>query len=312
MTLTAWALTTGETGMRTQARGLAQAVADVVIEKTLSKSFPWPWTRGPAADALAPPWPDILISCGRRSAMASIRVRKASRGRTLTVHVQDPRTRTDAFDLVIAMGHDKIAAGGNVIKVFTALHDLTAGSLEVAGEDWADRFASLGRPLVGVVIGGDLRGRPFTIADGRRLVSGLERLRAGSGAGLAITPSRRTPLPVRALVAQAFANDPSVFVWDLEEPNPYRAILALSDRLVVTSDSVSMVSEAIAAPPPVEVFDLGFARHVNFVQGLVDKGLVRRFDGDPTPPRTMGPVDATQEAAQAVRTLLQARTGVVG
>ena len=61
-----------------------------------------------------------------------------------------------------------------------------------------------------------------------------------------------------------------------------------------------------------EVFDLGFPRHVGFVQRLVDQGLIRRFAGDPEPPRTTGPINATNQAARAVRALLQARTGVVG
>ena len=73
-----------------------------------------------------------------------------------------------------------------------------------------------------------------------------------------------------------------------------------------------MVSEALAAPGSVEVFDLGFARHVDFVQDLVDRRLARRFEGDPTPPETSGPVNATMQAAEAVRRLLQARTGVAG
>jgi len=80
----------------------------------------------------------------------------------------------------------------------------------------------------------------------------------------------------------------------------------------VTSDSVSMVSEALATPHPVEVLDLGFSRHASFIQELVDRRLVRRFEGDPTPPATTGPVNATLEAAQAVQALIQARTGVSG
>jgi hypothetical protein len=117
---------------------------------------------------------------------------------------------------------------------------------------------------------------------------------------------------VRGLFAEAFAGDPHVFLWNLVGDNPYRAILALSDRLIVTSDSVSMVSEALSTPHPVEVFDLGFQRHVGFVQQLVDQGLIRRFAGDPKPPRTNGPINATDRAARAVRALLQARMGVVG
>jgi mitochondrial fission protein ELM1 len=312
MTITAWALTTGETGMRTQARGLAQSVADIVVEKTVPSR--WRQWRGGVApgDRLAPPWPDLLITCGRRSVAHAIALRKASGGRTVTVHVQDPRGHRDAFDLVIAMGHDRIAAGGNVMKIATALHDLTPENLAAAGRLWEERFGLLGRPLAGVVIGGDLKGRPFTSGDGARLLVGVKRLRDEGGASLAITPSRRTPAAVRALFEEAFAGDPRVFLWDLQGDNPYRAILALSDRLIVTSDSVSMVSEALSTAHPVEVFDLGFSRHVSFVQRLVDQGLIRRFTGEPGPPRTTGPINATDQAAGAVKALLQARTGVVG
>ncbi len=310
--LTAWALTTGEAGMRTQARGLAEAVADVVVEKTVAGGFAWPWTRGVGSGSLSPPWPDVVISCGRRSAARAIAIRKTSGGRVVTVHVQDPRGRPAAFDLVIAMEHDRIADGDNVIKVATALHDLTPAKLENAGREWAGRFACLGRPLTGVVLGGDLKGRPFSLADGQKLLEGLTRLRTATGCGLAITPSRRTPADVRNLFAATFADDPRVFLWDLGGDNPYRAILALSDRLVVTSDSVSMVSEALSAPRPVEVFDLGFPRHVGFIQRLENEGLIRRFDGDPSAPQTTGPVNATDEAARAVRALIQKRTGMSG
>lgn len=310
--ITAWAVTTGEVGMRTQARGLARSVADMVVEKTVRGGMNWPWTADVRPDRLQPPWPDVMITCGRRTALATRAVRRASRGRTLAVHVQDPKTRVDEFDLIIAMEHDAIPAGGHVIKVATALHDLTSESLAQAGAAWGGRLGPLGRPLAGVVVGGDLKGRPFTVADGQGLLSGLLRLRRKTGAGLAITPSRRTPAAVRTLLKAAFADDPAVFVWNLEGDNPYHGILALADRLVVTSDSVSMVSEALATARPVEVFDLGFPRHTAFIQGLVDRGLVRRFEGDPEPPANAGPVNATWQAAEAVRALLQARTGVVG
>jgi len=312
MTLTAWALTTGEAGMRTQARGLAAAVADVVVEKSVAGGLSWSWARPTPESTIAAPWPDVVVSCGRRSAARSIAIGKASGGRTITVHVQDPRGRAELFDLVVAMEHDRIAPASNVMKVATALHDLTPKNLAEAGRLWTRRFAALGAPLTGVVIGGDLKGRPFTLDDGRRLLEGLKSLKKQSSGGLAITPSRRTPTSVRTLFEDAFDGDARVYLWNLKGDNPYRGILALSDRLVVTSDSVSMVSEALAAPHPVEIFDLGFPRHTQFVRRLIDRGLVRRFEGDAAPPRTTGPVNATDEAARVVRALLQARTGVSG
>ena len=303
--------------MRTQARGLARAVAERVIEKQPTRSGPLAWLRGKfGAGALGgefmPPWPDILITCGRRSVPYAVAIKRASGGRTLTIHVQDPRTHRGRFDLIIAMAHDRLAEGPKVIKISTALHDITAASLAEAAGAWSMRLSPLGHPLIGVIVGGDLRGRPFTPKDADRLIQGLKRLRGEIGAGLAITPSRRTPSVVRNQIAQAFANDPSVFIWDLSGENPYRAILALADRLVVTTDSVSMVSEAIATGHLVDLLDLDFPRHRGFVQNLIDQGLARRFDGmrgDFVPQRTP---DITKAVAARVLKLIQARTGADG
>ena len=99
--LTAWWITTGEAGFRTQARGLTEAVAPGAEEKTIGLKTPW--SLAPPAlwrltlfgldknkAVLAPPWPDLVVSCGRRAAKAAIAVKRASGGRTLAVHIQNP------------------------------------------------------------------------------------------------------------------------------------------------------------------------------------------------------------------------------
>ncbi len=309
--ITAWAVTTGEAGMRSQARGLARAVAGTVIEKKAPAGWSWPVTIG-TRDEFAPPWPDLLITCGRRSTALSVALRKASGGRMLTVHIQDPRMSPAAFDLVVAMAHDQIAAAPNVIKVTTALHDLAPEDLASAAEAWRGQFKPLGVPLAGVLIGGSSRRAPFGPDHGRRLIVLLKRLRFEGGAGLAMTPSRRTPLKLRAMLAAAFKGDPGVFLWDMAGENPYHAILALADRLVVTGDSVSMISEALSTGRPVEVFDLGATHYRRVFNALEEAGRVRRFTGDPVAAPPIGPINATNQAAAAVRQLLQDRTGVLG
>ncbi len=317
---TAWAVTTGAAGMRTQARGLAEAVADTVVEKTVGIRFPWSllpgaWARSPAAvidsdpelDQLESPWPDLIVTCGRKSAAAAVAVRYASGGKTVAVHVQDPLTDPKAFDLVVAMPHDR-ARGPNVLTVPTALHDLTPEKLKAAADRWRERFAPLGHPLIGVVLGGPTRNYDFDPAAGERLITLLRQAKDESGAGLAITPSPRTPQHLIGAVGQAFLGDPRVFLWDRDGTNPYHGILALSDRLVVTSDSVSMMSEAISSPHPVEVFDLGGERHAPILDRLIDAGLVARFEGSGTPARTKGPLNSTTVAADAVRKILDARS----
>lgn len=323
LALDVWFMTTGEAGYRTQARGLARAISEDARELVVDLRSPWRWLPGamapfalagldPARDTPAPPWPDLLVTCGRRTAALSIAIRKASGGATATVHVQNPLTRLSAFDLVVAADHDEVS-GPNVLSLPTALHDVTPARLAAAAEAWRGRLRPDGRPLIGVLLGGSTKRAPFTPHQADRLAAGLAQARAGLGARLAITPSRRTPAEVRARLAERLAGDTETFLWDFEGENPYLGILGLSDRLVATSDSVSMISEALATTAGVEIFGFERGRRQGaFIDGLIARGLARRFEGDPSPPRPRAPVDSTGAAAQAVRALLAARTGTSG
>jgi mitochondrial fission protein ELM1 len=314
--LTAWALTTGEAGMRTQARGLARAVADQVTEKVVL-SRP-PWRKAPSgrlillgvsaeSDRIAPPWPDLIVSSGRRSALIAREARRRSGGTPLLVHVQDPRAGSGAFDLIVAMDHDRVQ-GPNVVRVATALHDVTPARLAEAAEAWRGRLAGLKRPLIGVIVGGPAGRAPFGLAEGRALLAKVQAMQAASGGGVAVVPSRRTPDEVLALFAEAAKADADLWVWNREGDNPYLGVLALADRLVVTGDSVSMVSEALATPHPVEVFTPWLrSTQQRFLTGLLARGLVRICDGAWTAPQPRPATDATSEAAAAVRRLLAER-----
>ena len=316
----AWIVTSGEAGHRTQARGLALAVAGQAREYIVDLRPPWRYLPGdlapfalrgltPASDQPAPPWPDLVVSSGRRAAAVAIAIRRASQGRTVVVHVPDPHTNPAAFDLVVCLSHDP-ATGPNVLSLPTAVHDLTPAKLDEAAELWRGRLCAPGRPLIGVLLGGAAHRRSLTLAQMDELFSGLDELRRATDARLAITPSRRTSAEVRDLLATRFGDQPDAYVWDMHGDNPYRGILALSDRLVVTSDSVSMVSESLATRASVEVFGVpGSPRHVQFIDRLIARGLLRYFTGDPVAPAPAGPFNATDAAAKAVRELLGQRFG---
>jgi len=317
---TCWWITNGAAGFRTQARGLATAVFPNAIEKTVDVRAPWslappalwPLTLmglDPAKDRLEPPWPDIVVSCGRKAAKAAIAVKRASGGRTLLAHIQHPLAPPSEFDLIIPMRHDPPLAGLNVVPIDLALHDVTPDVLATAAEAWRGRFAGLPRPLTGVLLGGTTKRHEFTVEQGRALVERLKALRAEGG--LAITSSRRTPEAVKAVLREAFAGDPGVFVWDETGDNPYRGILALGDRIVATGDSVSMVSEAIATGHPVAIFDIGGGqRHQRFVKNLMERKLASPVDGSPFLPTGSGPgPNSTPEAVAALRRLIKTRFG---
>jgi mitochondrial fission protein ELM1 len=313
--LTCWWITNGAAGFRTQARGLAEAVIPGAIEKTVDVRAPWSlappalWRLtlmglDPAKDRLEPPWPDVVVSCGRKAAKAAIAIKRASGGKTVAVHIQDPLAPLSEFDLVIPMRHDAVAEGPNVVPIDLALHDVTPEVLASAAETWRARFADLPRPLMGVLLGGTTKRHDFSAEQGRSLTGRLQALRAEGG--LAITPSRRTPDEVKAVLREAFAGDSGVFLWDETGDNPYRGILALSDRLVATGDSVSMVSEAVATGHPVAVFDLGGGRrNQRFIRNLVERKIVSRLEASPFVPGTG--LNSTPEAAAALRRLIEAR-----
>ena len=310
--LRVWYLTTGETGTRQQARGLANALsADAEERMVRVNRF---WALGPPAfvglsppsvtaviGRLEPPWPDVLVTCGRRSALVAMAIRRRNPRPMICVHIQPP-THPEAFDLVVAMPHDGLR-GANVLSVDTTLHAIRPEDLAAAARD-DPRFAGLPRPWTGVLLGGSTYRRGFTHDDAQRLADQLDVLRREVGGSLLVTPSRRTPDAVTAALGVRYQNDPRVWIWDGDPPNPYLGILALADRLVVTSDSVSMISEALATTAPVAIFSLPVGRrHGRFVETLVDKKLVTMLgEGIPTEPRTA--VDAMPVAAAAVRRLL--------
>ena len=316
----AWILTSGEAGHRTQARGLALAVAGQAREITVDLRPPWRYLPGHlapfalhgltrASEHPAPPWPDLLVSSGRRAAAVAIAIRRAAKGKTMAVHVPDPYADPAAFDLVVCLNHDT-ASGPNVLSLPTAVHDLTPAKLAEAADLWRDRLRAPGRPLIGVALGGTVHRRSVSEDQMGELFGGLDSLRHATNARMAITPSRRTSPEVRALLTTWFEEDPEVFVWDMQGDNPYRGILALSDRLVVTSDSVSMVSEALASKASVEVFGVpGSSRHIQFIDRLAERGLLRPFTGDPVSAPSLGPINATDVAAEAVRKMLRERFG---
>lgn len=287
---TCWCLTEGHAGMESQTLGLAEAMGLAPNVKRVCLRFPWTHVPpglalpplealAPGSDSLEPPWPDLLITCGRRSVGLAMRIRRLSEGRTYTVHVQDPLVSADRFDLVVVPAHDRLR-GSNVIVTRAAIHRVTAEKLTANALSLAPSLESLPRPLVAVLVGGSNRRYRLTPQRVGEICRDLARAVAESGAGLAVTPSRRTGAENEAALRSGLADLPA-FIWNGEGENPYLGLLGLADVIVVTGDSVSMVSEALATGKPVLVVECAglSARFEAFHEGLRSAGLTRPFRG---------------------------------
>lgn len=298
--------------MEAQCRGLAEALGVVPALKRVRVRLPWDWLpsrlwfRPLAAptrdsDRLAPPWPDLIISCGNVGAPLAAAIRAESGGRTRVVHIQDPKMDLASFDLVIVPRHDGVT-GANVIVSKAALHPVTREKLAEGRERWAPVLAHLPRPLVAVLIGGSNRRHRLAPAVTERLADDLVRLARNSGGSLAVTPSRRTGAENEAIIRKRLEEVPA-YIWDGRAENPYFGLLALADAIVVTEDSVSMTSEAVATGKPVYIARLeGESRRLRrFHQMLMDDGMTRPFAGQLATWRYAPPDDTARAAAEIRR-----------
>lgn len=315
-----WVVTDGKAGMESQCLGLAEALGLTPVVKRIVLRTPWrqfsPYLRighryafSRRGDTLHPPWPDLLIATGRLSVAASLYVRAQSRSTgnpAITIQIQNPIIAPSNFDLVIVPRHDRLK-GANVISTLGALHRITIARLEAESGKLASLVAHLPRPYLGVLIGGPNSAYRFGEAEMKIFSALLARAAKQSGAGLLITPSRRTGEGNLALLRSALAGLPA-YIWDSKGENPYFGILGLADELIVTSDSVNMVSEAVATEKPVYIFDLpgGTVKFSRFHRAMREHGFTHPFTGELVSTAPIPRIDDMARAVEAVRGIADA------
>jgi mitochondrial fission protein ELM1 len=294
-----WIVTEGLVGLQNQAIGLAQALGIPYVLKEVKRPKGLLSFLSPRHD-LTPPWPHLLISCGRQSVPVSIAIRRASENKTFTVHIQDPLTDLRNFDAVIVPAHDNLQ-GPNVLVTQGAIHHVSADKLIGAAGHFRPLLASLPRPLVSVLIGGKNKHQGFTHSSAHDLAEKLRDAATNTGGGLAVSFSRRTGAANEAILRKVLAGVPS-YIWEGTGENPYFGFLALADAIVVTSDSISMISEACSTGKPVYIYELPHAgkRHKQFYKSLFQNSMARPFWGDVEIWKNI-PLEETRSAAQFVQ-----------
>lgn len=258
----AWVISDGGAGNARQVTALADAMALATNVRSVDLRAPWRWFAPrllagarlalPSAQRreFAPPWPQFAIGCGRQAALLTRALRTWSGGATFTVQILDPRIDPAQFDVVIAPHHDRLE-GANVISMLGALNPVDDAWLARAEVDFST-LRQLPQPCTALLVGGPHRELVLDAAWLDALVGQLENLLARDGGSLMIALSRRTPAQWRARLRGAFHTGCTYFWGDARDgANPYAGYLAYADRIVVTPDSVNMLSEACATGKPV-------------------------------------------------------------
>jgi uncharacterized protein len=311
-----WVLHDGKAGMASQSLGLAEATGFPFIEKALTVRSPWAWLPpqlwlAPLAavrdgrDILRPPWPDLVIACGRNAAMPALAIRKASGGRTAVGQIQDPRVGRSRFDLMFVPEHDRLRRE-NVMTTKGALHRVTADKLAAERRRFSE-LAALPRPVLAALIGGSNRAYWMTSSQLAAIGDAIAACARQTGGSIVLTPSRRTGEAGIALLRERLKGLPAA-IWDMTGDNPYYAYLSIADAFFVTADSVSMISEAAATGKPVHVLDLpgGDAKFARFHRTMNEAGITRPFAGR-VENWNYAPLDDTARAGAALRALVLSR-----
>ncbi len=240
---------------------------------------------------LVPPWPDLVIAAGRRSAPVARNIKASNGGRTFLAQIMYPGDAgTDEFDLIAVPSHDRFPGGPNVLRITGAPHRVTERTLAAAKGDWSERLEHLPAPRIALIVGGSTKRRTFTEAMAAELGGMANAMAADAGGSLMVTTSRRTgDGPADALASQLTVAH-VMYRWgrgssdsgQAFDENPYMGYLAMADGVVVTGDSVSMCSEACATEGPVYIFAPKKAttlKHGRLHRELFDAGHARPFEG---------------------------------
>ena len=292
--LTIWAVSDGRAGIAAQALGLAEAIARRtnarIVEKTVSLRSPWSWLPAgfiPAplqalsvgSDTLKRPWPDLWIACGRHSLPFSMGVREWSNGKTKVVQLQDPRVNPREFDVVVPPLHDGLE-GSNVWPTLGAVHRVTPERIAAEAARYPTPLNTLPGPRMAVLLGGKSKRQDISARRADILARALVSLKEDEGGSLLVTLSRRTGAAARA-VFEAKLKPHCALYYDTNGDNPYFAMLAAADVILVTKDSVNMATEAAATGKPVLLLPVdGHAGKLEaFHQQLLERGCARPFFG---------------------------------
>ena len=254
--LKALLLTEGLHGMISQTEGLAKALNfDYIHEKIELNSF---WKLIPTSFTPVKKFVfknqveqdfDVIISCGRKSIIPSIFLKKNSKKKIINIHIQNPKISLKHFDFVVCPEHDNLE-GPNVLTTKGAIHYLTLEEINNS-KDYLLNKLERDKDVITLILGGPNKYYNYSDENMISIFSRINRMLKEHNLQLVVIPSNRTPKKTIELSKEYFTDNRTVI--DVVDKSAYLSSLALSKYLVVTCDSTSMISEAALTGKPVYV-----------------------------------------------------------
>ena len=229
-------------------------------------------------DQFRPPWPKIVIGCGRRSAPVGQWIKRKSNYQTSYIQILWPGYPFKNIDLIAIPKHDKISSKTNTIEFLTSPHIFDLKYLSSSKKLWSNKLNSLPSPRIAVSIGGDTKKYKFLPSHSKLMINFLLKL-IGTSGSLMITTSRRTSQETYEIIKNElkFLGD-RLKIWNTgyRTKNPYSGFLSHADAVAVTGDSISLCSEACSTGKPVLIFapkNITTEKQKYFHECLIKKGI---------------------------------------
>ena len=192
---------------------------------------------------------DIIISCGRKSVIPSIYLKKNSNKKIINIHIQNPKVSLNNFNYIIAPEHDGIS-GKNVISSKGALHYLTIEEIEKS-RDYLQNKSNTKKDILTLILGGPTKYYNYSTQNIKSIFSNIKNLTEKNNLHLIVIPSNRTPVETVSLAKSELMKDTTII--ETVDKKAYLSALCLAKYIVVTCDSSSMISEAALTGKPVYV-----------------------------------------------------------
>jgi mitochondrial fission protein ELM1 len=256
--LKALLLTQGMHGMISQVEGLAKALNldykhQTIELKTLWNYIPPKFTpitenilsKKFICDA------KVIISCGRKSVIPSIALKKKFGKDIFNIHIQDPKVALSNFDLVVCPKHDGLN-GENILQTTGAIHYLSTQEIK-RNLDYLE-IDRANKKMVAFIIGGPNNYYDFSEKEIDKVFSKIKILFSPDKYKIIVIPSYRTPKEIIEKANNVFGHDH--LVVKTVDKKAYLSAFSQADYIVVTCDSTSMISEAAVTGKPIYVANM--------------------------------------------------------
>ena len=252
-------LTEGMHGMISQVEGLAKALdIDYIHQKVELNKFTkfLPPKITPVSNLFFKnfkiPEFDLIISCGRKSVIPSIYLKKNSKKKIINIHIQDPKVSLKNFDYIIVPEHDGIK-GNNVITSKGAIHYLTSDEIK-KNSNYLTGMLNKEKEYLLLILGGPNKYYDYNEKNLLDIFKKIQKLTFKNDLQAIIIPSLRTPQNIIDL-AHKFFGEQNLIIKNVDK-KAYLSGLAIAKFIIVTCDSTSMISESALTGKPIYIAEI--------------------------------------------------------